>query len=73
MVFRAYGSLTVRSLLDMREQCLHNASFTDIYLKVNHTQAVKLHSLSCALVFKVKSTTSFHIMLINSSFSLIWC
>ena len=28
----------------MREQCLHNASFTDIYLKVNHTQAVKLHS-----------------------------
>ena len=33
-IFRAYGSLTVRGLLDMREQCLHNAQFTDIYLEV---------------------------------------
>ncbi|XP_067943984.1 4'-phosphopantetheine phosphatase-like [Watersipora subatra] len=43
----AYGSLTVRSLLDMREQCLHNAHFTDIYLKDKQQE-----NEQCLVLFK---------------------
>lgn len=33
--FSAYGSLTVRSLLDMREHCLTEFDFPDPYLQVS--------------------------------------
>jgi len=33
-MYSAFGSLTVRSLLDMREHCLNEFDFPDPYLQV---------------------------------------
>ena len=35
VICSAFGSLTVRSLLDMREHCLNEVDFPDPYLQVS--------------------------------------
>ncbi|XP_015747200.1 PREDICTED: pantothenate kinase 4-like [Acropora digitifera] len=78
LLTRAYGNLSVRSLLDVREQYLNEFNFPDPYAEVGFNSSYCLYEISftyfflkffclCITVLSVLLTFSFHRLMENGS------